>query len=84
MDKYRLVMPPTLFAMLAAPFWSFAKLVLYHDRYAALAGYCGGIMGYVLYDLTHYFLHHRKFVKILARSWAILLIYTVCRLTTVN
>jgi len=28
MDKYRLVMPPTLFAALAAPFWKFARRAL--------------------------------------------------------
>ena len=59
MDKYRLVMPPTLFAALAAPFWKFAHAVLFHNWYAATAAYCGGIFGYVCYDLTHYFLHHQ-------------------------
>ena len=60
MDKYRLVMPPAMFVALATPFWSFAQLIFFHNWYAALAGYCGGIFGYVMYDLTHYFLHHRK------------------------
>jgi 4-hydroxysphinganine ceramide fatty acyl 2-hydroxylase len=22
--------------------------------------FCGGVFGYICYDLTHYFLHHRK------------------------
>jgi hypothetical protein len=60
MDKYRLVMPPTLFAALAAPFWKFAHTVFFHNWYAATAAYCGGVFGYTLYDLTHYFLHHQK------------------------
>ncbi|MCJ1327837.1 fatty acid alpha-hydroxylase [Thelotrema lepadinum] len=60
MDKYRLVMPPTLFAVLAAPFWRVAHIIFFHNWYAALAGYCGGIFGYIIYDMTHYFLHHRN------------------------
>jgi 4-hydroxysphinganine ceramide fatty acyl 2-hydroxylase len=60
MDKYRLVMPPTLFAALAAPFWKFAHAVFFHNWYAATAAYAGGVFGYTLYDMTHYFLHHQK------------------------
>ncbi|KAL4788612.1 hypothetical protein BJX76DRAFT_315206 [Aspergillus varians] len=60
MDKYRLVMPPTLFVLLATPFWKFAQTVIFWDWHAALLAYCGGVFGYVCYDLTHYFLHHRK------------------------
>jgi hypothetical protein len=61
MDKYRLVMPPTLFAVLAAPFWKFAHAIIFWNWYAALAAYCGGIFGYTCYDMTHYFLHHQKY-----------------------
>lgn len=60
MDKYRLVMPPTLFAALAAPFWKFAHFIIFFNWYAALVAYCGGVFGYVCYDMTHYFLHHRN------------------------
>ena len=60
MDKYRLVMPPTLFIVLATPFWKLAHILFFYNWYAATAVYCGGIFGYVSYDLTHYFLHHRK------------------------
>lgn len=60
MDKYRLVMPPTLFVVLAAPFWKFAHSVIFWNWYAATAAYSGGIFGYICYDLTHYFLHHKK------------------------
>ncbi|KAA6412329.1 MAG: fatty acid hydroxylase [Lasallia pustulata] len=59
MDKLRLVMPPTLFVVLAAPFWKLAHTVFFYNWYAATAVYCGGIFGYICYDLTHYFLHHR-------------------------
>ncbi|KAL8848367.1 MAG: hypothetical protein Q9221_006616 [Calogaya cf. arnoldii] len=58
MDRYRLVMPPALFLVLAAPFWKLAHTVFYWDWYVATAVFCGGIFGYVCYDCTHYFLHH--------------------------
>jgi 4-hydroxysphinganine ceramide fatty acyl 2-hydroxylase len=60
MDKLRLVMPPTLSGVLTMPFWKLAHTVFYWDRFAATAAFCGGLFGYVCYDLTHYFLHHRK------------------------
>ncbi|KAI9818623.1 MAG: fatty acid alpha-hydroxylase [Thelocarpon impressellum] len=59
MDKLRLVMPPTLFVVLAVPFWELAHIVFYWNWHAATAVFCGGIFGYTCYDLTHYFLHHR-------------------------
>ncbi|EOD47243.1 Cytochrome b5 [Neofusicoccum parvum] len=60
MDKYRLVMPPTLFLVLATPFWKLAQAVFFYNWYAATAVFSGGIFGYICYDLTHYFLHHRN------------------------
>lgn len=60
MDKYRLVMPPTLFAALATPFWRIAHTIFFWDWHVATAVYCGGVFGYICYDLTHYFLHHRN------------------------
>lgn len=59
MDKYRLVMPPTLFILLATPFWKLAHTVFYWDWYVATMVFSGGIFGYICYDLTHYFLHHK-------------------------
>ncbi|PGH26533.1 hypothetical protein AJ80_01847 [Polytolypa hystricis UAMH7299] len=59
MDKYRLVMPPTLFVALATPFWYLAHAIFYYNWYAAVLAYSGGVFGYVCYDLTHYFLHHK-------------------------
>ncbi|EFX05778.1 fatty acid hydroxylase [Grosmannia clavigera kw1407] len=59
MDKYRLVMPPTLFVVLATPFWKLAHFIFAYDWNVATTVFCGGIFGYVCYDLTHYFLHHR-------------------------
>lgn len=65
MDRLRLVMPPTLFVALATPFWKLAHTVFFYNWYAAVAVYCGGIFGYVCYDMTHYFLHHKKYVLLL-------------------
>jgi 4-hydroxysphinganine ceramide fatty acyl 2-hydroxylase len=60
MDKFRLVMPPTLLVILATPFWYLAHAVFAYNWYAATGVFCGGIFGYICYDLTHYFLHHRN------------------------
>ena len=60
MDRYRLVMPPALFVLLAAPFYKLAQTVFYWDWYAAVAVFCGGVFGYICYDETHYFLHHKQ------------------------
>ncbi|KAJ5997844.1 hypothetical protein N7499_005762 [Penicillium canescens] len=60
MDKYRLVMPPTLFVILAVPFWKLAHTVFFYNWFAAVTVFCGGVFGYICYDLTHYFLHHRN------------------------
>ncbi|WEW54680.1 fatty acid alpha-hydroxylase [Emydomyces testavorans] len=60
MDKYRLVMPPALFLILAVPFYHLAHFVFFYNWYAAVTVYSGGIFGYVCYDMTHYFLHHRN------------------------
>lgn len=62
MDKYRLVMPPTLFTALATPFWSVAHGIIFWNWHAAVAAFCGGVFGYTCYDMTHYFLHHQKYV----------------------
>lgn len=62
MDRLRLVMPPAMFLILAFPFWKLAHTVFFYNWYAATAVYCGGIFGYICYDMTHYFLHHKKYV----------------------
>lgn len=56
MDRMRLVLPPALLMVLCPPFYKLAHALLpYH---MALAAFAGGFMGYILYDCTHYFLHH--------------------------
>jgi sterol desaturase/sphingolipid hydroxylase (fatty acid hydroxylase superfamily) len=61
----RLVMPPTLFLALAYPWYKLAHTLF--PYYMAMAIYSGGIMGYITYDMTHYFLHHRKYVSVVHR-----------------
>ncbi|KIW90094.1 uncharacterized protein Z519_09525 [Cladophialophora bantiana CBS 173.52] len=60
MDKYRLVMPPALFLILATPFYKLAHFVFWYNWYAAVTVFSGGIFGYVCYDCTHYWLHHHQ------------------------
>lgn len=60
MDRYRLVMPPSLFLILATPFYKLAHAVFWYNWYAAITVFSGGIFGYICYDCTHYWLHHRQ------------------------
>ncbi|RVX72071.1 hypothetical protein B0A52_04669 [Exophiala mesophila] len=60
MDRYRLVMPPSLFLILATPFYKLAHTVFWYDWYVAVTVFSGGIFGYICYDCTHYWLHHRQ------------------------
>jgi 4-hydroxysphinganine ceramide fatty acyl 2-hydroxylase len=60
MDKYRLVMPPTLLVVLAFPLWKLAHAIFWWDWYLATDVFCGGFFGYICYDCTHYFLHHQN------------------------
>lgn len=68
MDKLRLVMPPTLFCLLAIPFWQLKKALFFWHWHAGTAIFCGGIFGYICYDLTHYFLHHKTYVLLPLRD----------------
>ncbi len=58
MARMRLVMPPVLCAFLSYFVVSAYLLVIPTHIGYALAG--GSYMGYILYDLTHYYLHHGK------------------------
>ncbi|KKF95364.1 Ceramide very long chain fatty acid hydroxylase SCS7 [Ceratocystis platani] len=60
MDKYRLVMPPALFVILATPFYRLSVAIFTYSWHSAVAVFCGGVFGYICYDLTHYFLHHQN------------------------
>lgn len=58
MDRYRLVLPPTLFIILAYPFYKLVFALL--PFHMACSGFAGGTLGYIMYDVTHYVLHHTK------------------------
>ncbi|KAF9967022.1 fatty acid alpha-hydroxylase [Mortierella alpina] len=62
MDRMRLVMPPALGVALAIPLNKLGhSLFAQNQAYAVMAG---AFFGYILYDLTHYYLHHAKVFKI--------------------
>lgn len=56
-DRDRLVMPPTVTALLAAAVWFAFHPLFGVATHAWMAGMVGG---YVWYDLTHYYLHHAR------------------------
>ncbi|KAM7258139.1 hypothetical protein ACFE04_013880 [Oxalis oulophora] len=58
LDALRLVFPPAATAILAVPVWTFIRLLSPPDVAPSFFG--GGLLGYVMYDLTHYYLHHGK------------------------
>ncbi|KAK6932015.1 Fatty acid hydroxylase [Dillenia turbinata] len=58
MDGLRLVFPPAATAVLLVPIWNLVKLFSTPSTGPALFG--GGLLGYVMYDCTHYYLHHAQ------------------------
>ncbi|KAI8973625.1 hypothetical protein BDF20DRAFT_995405 [Mycotypha africana] len=62
MDRLRLVVPPTLFVILAYPWITAAHLLF--PKLMAFGVVAGGMFGYVCYDMTHYYVHHAKPFKI--------------------
>ncbi len=56
MDGLRLVFPPAAAAILCVPLWNLIKFLSTPTTAPALFG--GGLLGYVMYDVTHYYLHH--------------------------
>jgi 4-hydroxysphinganine ceramide fatty acyl 2-hydroxylase len=56
MDPMRLVFPPVLTAILIVPFYKLFRCFL--ETPEALCLTAGGLTGYMVYDLTHYYLHH--------------------------
>ncbi|KAK7260415.1 hypothetical protein RIF29_26439 [Crotalaria pallida] len=56
MDGLRLVFPPAAAAILATPIWYSVKLICTPSIAPAMFG--GILLGYVMYDCTHYYLHH--------------------------
>ncbi|KAJ1978709.1 fatty acid alpha-hydroxylase [Dimargaris verticillata] len=58
MDRYRLVMPPALGLTLAYPLFKLGHAAFPAGMSHAVIA--GTILGYVAYDLTHYYLHHGR------------------------
>ncbi|MGK2936635.1 MAG: sterol desaturase family protein [Solirubrobacteraceae bacterium] len=56
-DPMRLVMPPSVSVPLALMFYGAFLIVLGSER--AMAFGSGFLAGYLVYDMTHYYLHHR-------------------------
>ncbi|URD91435.1 fatty acid [Musa troglodytarum] len=56
MDGLRLVFPPAATAIICVPFWHLLHLLMAPSAVPAVFG--GGLLGYVIYDCTHYYLHH--------------------------
>ncbi|GAB2280867.1 cytochrome P450 [Dionaea muscipula] len=56
MDSLRLVFPPAATAILCLPAWGIIRLLSTPSLAPALFG--GVLLGYVMYDVTHYYLHH--------------------------
>lgn len=61
MDKLRLVMPPALAIIIAYPLVSLGHFLF--PPIMAHGVIAGGFFGYVLYDCTHYYLHHARVFK---------------------
>ncbi|KAK6455047.1 uncharacterized protein RJT20DRAFT_129716 [Scheffersomyces xylosifermentans] len=61
MDGLRLVLPPALFLLLSFPIYKFFFTIL--PYYHACSGFAGGMLGYIMYDMTHYVLHHARLPK---------------------
>ena len=67
MDRMRLVMPPAMCIILTTPLYFLCHFV-FRSYYPSLSIFCGAQFGYILYDLTHYFIHHKqlpKFMKLI-------------------
>ncbi|GAA5990716.1 hypothetical protein JCM11641_008475 [Rhodosporidiobolus odoratus] len=69
MDRMRLVMPPTLFVALQAPFTRLAHGLF--PNWMANGIIAGSFTFYVLYDVMHYALHHTKLPEYVRKqkSW---------------
>ncbi|XP_022885547.1 dihydroceramide fatty acyl 2-hydroxylase FAH1-like isoform X2 [Olea europaea var. sylvestris] len=66
MDGQRLVFPPTATAILCVPFWNLIKFMSTPSITPAVFG--GGLLGCVMYDVTHYYLHHGQPTSVVPKS----------------
>jgi len=56
MDGYRLVFPPAFAALFSMIFYGVVALLF--SRVWAPSVFGGGLLGYIVYDVAHYFIHH--------------------------
>ncbi|KAL3859185.1 hypothetical protein ACJMK2_009414 [Sinanodonta woodiana] len=56
MDKYRLVFPPLPASILALMIYG--SFAIFWPKAVCQGLFAGTILGYIFYDLTHYYLHH--------------------------
>lgn len=64
MDRLRLVMPPALMVVLTFPLYNLCHYV-FRNFYVSQVVFAGAYMGYVMYDCTHYFLHHKQLPRLM-------------------
>jgi sterol desaturase/sphingolipid hydroxylase (fatty acid hydroxylase superfamily) len=57
-DPLRLVMPPSVSVPLAAAFYGLFVLTMGEANASVFAA--GFLLGYLVYDMTHYYLHHHR------------------------
>ena len=56
MDRLRLVFPPALAIIIGSALFSALSYLFTVDTTVGL--FSGGLLGYVMYDMTHYYVHH--------------------------
>ncbi|KAK8575833.1 hypothetical protein V6N13_032853 [Hibiscus sabdariffa] len=61
MDGLRLVIPPAEAAILALMFWNLYGILFTLSIRPVMFG--GGLIGYVMYDMIHYYIHHGQPTK---------------------
>ncbi|QIW96567.1 hypothetical protein AMS68_002085 [Peltaster fructicola] len=73
MDRLRLVMPPTLFIVLATPFWKLAHALFWWDWYIAVAVFSGAFphthRDLKKYHLQHHFADYENGFGVTSRFW---------------
>lgn len=67
MDGLRLVMPPAMFVILCYPIYNLCHFV-FRDYNVSMSVFCGGLLGYIIYDVTHYSLHHIRLPQFMKDS----------------
>ncbi|KAF6166177.1 hypothetical protein GIB67_023887 [Kingdonia uniflora] len=66
MDRLRLIFPPVGAATICIPLRNIVKLILTPITAPALLE--GGLLGYIMYNLTHYYLHRGQPTKEITRE----------------